>query len=449
MQIASLCDSAELDDDETLAALWAALLPERGVWAAEAEPQRSARLCNAILEHLRQSPGQRANVSPGPRHSNVSPSAPVRRPSALSGRLHKSWRPRRLRSPAMDAQLTLQHGDMTPSPVGAFSSVPFTTGAPGPTKAESMPSAVQSPAASEASAGHSSSALPRAPSRRLLRRPTGASSVRSAEHTTALARNSMRLAAKELHTVLETSVQDCAPELRDLSVNLSAYFDRGANTSWSQASSSRGVRTRGRGFDSATSDTLLALPSMLERPTSLPAPPDEPTGAGQPAQTQARSRGVRSLRFQPERESPMQARDAHAASGATRLPRTSAPIVRHRSTQSTGCVSGRSGRSSAFPFADESLPEAHAQEADQAQATVEHVALPKQGATSLCASDAVQQSPTPQLSSGCQDEVAHTPDECEDEASAAHVDDDLLRTVYALVRRVLDSARLGASRGST
>ena len=452
MQIASLCDSAELDDDETLSALWAALLPDRGVWAAVAEPQRSARLCNAILAHLRQSPSQRAHVSPGPRHSNLSPAAPVRRPSALSGRLHKSWRPRRLRSPAMDSQLSLQHGDVTPSPVGAFSSVPFTTGAPGPTKAESMPSAAQSPAASEASAGHSSGALPRAPSRRLSRRPTGASSVRSAEHTTALARSSMRLAAKELHTVLETSVRDCAPELRDLSVNLSAYFDRGASTSWSQASSSRGVRTRGRGLESAASDTVLALPSMLERPKSLPAPPEAPAGAVQPAQAQERSRGVRSLRFQPESELPMQARDAHAASGATRLPRTSAPLVRHRSTQSTGCLgfmSGRSGRSCAFPFADESLPEAYAQEADQAQATVEHVSLPKQDAASSCGLDAVQQSGTQQLSSGCQDEATHKADECEEEASAAHVDGDLLRTVYALVRRVLDSARLGASHGST
>jgi hypothetical protein len=49
VQIGSLCESCDLDDDETLKALWGLLLPGSGQWATTPEPERSARLCNAIL----------------------------------------------------------------------------------------------------------------------------------------------------------------------------------------------------------------------------------------------------------------------------------------------------------------------------------------------------------------------------------------------------------------
>lgn len=49
LQIGSLCESIDLDDDETLKALWSLLLPDAGPWAATPDPDRSARLCNAIV----------------------------------------------------------------------------------------------------------------------------------------------------------------------------------------------------------------------------------------------------------------------------------------------------------------------------------------------------------------------------------------------------------------
>lgn len=79
LQIGSLCDSADMDDDSALARLWSALLPAEGPWRDAPEPERSARLCYALVSHMA---AQHEDVSPRPTEA-------VRRPPghSLSGPL--------------------------------------------------------------------------------------------------------------------------------------------------------------------------------------------------------------------------------------------------------------------------------------------------------------------------------------------------------------------------
>lgn len=52
LQIGSLCDSADFDDEGALARLWAVLLPSAGAWRDASEPERSTRLCHALVSHI-------------------------------------------------------------------------------------------------------------------------------------------------------------------------------------------------------------------------------------------------------------------------------------------------------------------------------------------------------------------------------------------------------------
>lgn len=462
-QIASLCDSGELDNDETLAALWDALLPGHGAWTSQREPQRSAQLCNAILRHLRSSPGKQLL----PQRFERSRSSPAwhSSSSALSGRLRQSMRSLRLlpATHAWPVPLRRSGASTTPPPAHAAREVQCATGLQDTERATSMRSARHSSATSEASADHSDHMRPQAKAdpRRLARRSVRSSSVRSLAHTGALARSSMRLAAKELHTVLETGVAEPDSELRDLSNNLSAFLGREAvrHSSTSQAARSHSACNRAQGVQSAASDEFVVHTSRQGRIALSPGPTEDPIGTSSPQlHTQTAALCHESSPGNSEGAAPEVARPAHAASGAALLPRTSAPIVRHRGTRSTGCLSTATaacvGVQALLASSDGAQNDAAAiQEGNGADASssarkvvpssVELAALLSLGSDPPITQHRIVEEGE---ADGDQADDYLSEHASENDLAAAQ-QDELLLTVYALIRRVLEGARSAVHRG--
>jgi hypothetical protein len=343
MQIASLCDSTELDDDETLMALWATLLPDAPPWAAVAEPQRSARLCNAILQHLQHQQHKSGDASAS------APSSPTLQTPAISGlpsvqRLSSSRPAHRLLSH------TSQRATVSASSnaMGRARSLHVPGARPWQPLHSILSPQPGSPAgSSDASGALSTGALLRRhrPQPRTLR---GAASSRAASFSAARTRMSLRNAARDLQAVNEHAGGEAAHELRVLSQNLSTCFDRqpaqlGAAPCPAELSADEDVEHR------------LAAASL--------APEDQAAGpAALGEQEQASARRM-VIRWSP----------ADTASGAAMLPTSAPPIARHRrSAASTGCADtgeqpvahksharepGTSASSTAAVSADQSEPE--------------------------------------------------------------------------------------------
>jgi hypothetical protein len=73
VQIGSLCDSTDLDNDSLLAALWHVLLPKVGKWEDVREPVRTAQLGCALLDRIRQPVKDTRAVPSQPRHQTTQP----------------------------------------------------------------------------------------------------------------------------------------------------------------------------------------------------------------------------------------------------------------------------------------------------------------------------------------------------------------------------------------
>lgn len=138
VQIGSLCDSTELDGDDTLGRLWGVLLPSAGAWRDAPEPQRSARLCQALIArlagphtaHARRPPRRSRSVQSHPLRSTAPPQLLSLRAATISHTLpRRSGELTTLRRSSLGSDTSPSAGPASPgvTPTGWLSPVAGTS----------------------------------------------------------------------------------------------------------------------------------------------------------------------------------------------------------------------------------------------------------------------------------------------------------------------------------